>query len=265
MTETRPLSSYVRVSQFIPQTDNDLRAAIDQMQREAPLNGLILDLRFNPGGLLPSAIEVSNRFIERGIIVTTEGPRGQETSRLTAKPHGTYPPFSAPSASGKRIVVLINEGSASASEIVAGALQDHDVAWVIGNRSFGKGSVQDLFGLDGDKAFLKLTTQYYKLPMGHIIHRTPEATEWGIEPDLVVDMTPQEITDAIQLRQELDILRDKNDPVDPADPAKAPRAAQDIIDQGIDAQLEAALLVLKSCLLAQRVALAQKGHRGIGP
>lgn len=197
---------YVRLSQFIPQTADHLDAAIEQMQEDGQINGLILDLRFNPGGLLSSAIDICDRFIIEGPIVSTVDGNGNHSSPNKAHRLRTYPNFP--------VTVLINQGSASASEIVSGALQDYQRATIIGTRSFGKGSVQDLFPLTGNgAAYLKLTTQYYMLPLKRIIHRKPDATEWGIEPDLEVTMTARQIADALQLRQEIDIIRDEDGPI----------------------------------------------------
>ncbi len=197
---------YIRLSQFIPQTADDLDAAIAQMQQDGPINGLILDLRFNPGGLLSSAIDICDRFIIEGPIVSTVDGNGRHSTPNKAHRLRTYPNFP--------MTVLINQGSASASEIVSGALQDYHRATIIGSRSFGKGSVQDLFPLTSNgAAYLKLTTQYYMLPQKRIIHRKPDATTWGIEPDLKVTMTAHQVADALQLRQEADIIRDGNSPV----------------------------------------------------
>lgn len=234
---------YVRLSQFIPQTVDDLDAAVSQMQQDGPINGLILDLRFNPGGLLSTAIDVVDRFVDDGPIVFTVDAKGNRTHESRASRHRTYKPFP--------VVVLINQGAASASEIVSGALQDYGRAVVIGTRSFGKGSVQDVFNLAHGKAILKLTTQYYMLPMGRIIHRLPEAKSWGVEPDLVVSMTNDQVVDALELRQEADVLREP--PAGEDDRAHA----DDILEQGLDPQLEAALLILKTKLVAQHIAMAQ--------
>lgn len=197
---------YIRLSQFIPQTAEDLDAAIQQMQEDGQINGLILDLRFNPGGLLSSAIDVTDRFVIEGPIVSTVDGNGNHSAPTKAHRFRTYPNFP--------MTVLINQGSASASEIVSGALQDYQRATIIGSRSFGKGSVQDLFPLTGNgAAYLKLTTQYYMLPLERIIHRQPDATEWGIDPDLEVTMTAKQIAEALQLRQEIDIIRDAEGPI----------------------------------------------------
>jgi carboxyl-terminal processing protease len=257
---------YVRLSQFIPQSADDLDAAIAQLQSEGELRGLILDLRFNPGGLLSAAVEVADRFIASGPIVSTVDGFGNRTHSSSASRRDTYEAFP--------VVVLINQGSASASEIVAGALQDYDRGLIVGTTSFGKGSVQDLFPLAVPRrddrgrlvrdafgrivrdtsAYLKLTTQYYMLPRGRIIHRQPDSLSWGIEPDMVVRMTDAEVADALEYRNEVDVLRD---PDQPAEDDQAPPTAQQILADGMDPQLEAALLVLLTRQAARDVALAQ--------
>ncbi|MBI1338577.1 MAG: PDZ domain-containing protein [Phycisphaera sp.] len=236
---------YVRLSQFIPQSASDLDAALEQMRKQRPLNALVLDLRFNPGGLLTSAIEVSNRFVASGPIVSTVDMDGKRTSEARARPDRVQPHIP--------VVVLINQGSASASEIVSGALQDHHAAIIVGENSFGKGSVQDLFRIDDAKAYLKLTTQYYMLPGGRIIHRRPGSKTWGIQPDLEVKMTTQQVADSIEVRQSLDILR--RDGEELPEGKEQPKIT-DIIEKGLDPQLEAALLVLKTQIAADQIALA---------
>ncbi len=276
---------YIRLSQFIPQTADDLDAAIAQMQEDGPINGLILDLRFNPGGLLSSAIDVSDRFIIEGPIVSTVDGDGNVSPPSKAHRLSTYPNFD--------MAVLINQGSASASEIVSGAMQDYHRATIIGTRSFGKGSVQDLFPLTSNgAAYLKLTTQYYMLPSKRIIHRKPDAATWGIEPDLLVDMTTHQIADALQLRQESDIIRDGNEPITAevtrpwaSEAFRVPNAVPHIegknpdgterevveinapqpnllLDLGIDSQLETALLVLKTRQASGHIQVAQADKSG---
>lgn len=235
---------YVRLTQFVPQTTDDLDHAVRQMLNSDGLDGLILDLRFNPGGLLKQAVDITNRFVPSGRIVSTIGANKVQTSEFRARPDKAYPRM--------EVVVLINPGSASASEIVAGALQDYGRATIIGARSYGKGSVQDVFH-DGADPYLKLTTQYYMLPAGRIIHREPTAETWGIEPDLVVPMTDQQVADAIEMRQRVDVLHDQGAPADADHP---PAQAQEILDQGADPQLETALLYLQARLLADQMRLA---------
>jgi carboxyl-terminal processing protease len=254
---------YVRMTSFGPNTADELDAAVNQMKAQGGLNGLILDLRFNPGGRLDAAVAVSDRFLDQGTIVSTTQKllTGRPWS-AEASPKYTYEPFP--------VVVLINKGSASASEIVAGALQDHHRALIVGENSFGKGSVQNLFRIGGERAYLKLTTQYYKVPSGRIIHRRPNAKEWGISPDVTVKMTDRQTADCIQARMVLDILRDPNDPnfdpqaviskpsdkkADPEEEAedKAPpvERASDLLTRGMDSQLETALLLIKTRLLGE--------------
>lgn len=242
---------YVRLAQFIPQSAQDLDVAINQMEQAGGVRGLILDLRFNPGGLLQSATEISNRFVPEGLLVDTVDKDGRVSDARRARPQYSY-------KSNIPVVVLVNQGSASASEIVSGVLQDYNRAMVVGTRSFGKGSVQDLLRIDsGDKAYLKLTTHYYRLPKGRIIHRKPDAKTWGIEPDLKIEMTDQQVVDALEHRQKADILRTKEELGDPNNPV--PTAAQ-LIEKALDPQLEAALLVLKTRLVSPALAPVQKAE-----
>jgi carboxyl-terminal processing protease len=168
-----PGYGYIRLSQFQSSTARDLRKEIAKLEKEnKPLKGLILDLRNNPGGLLDQAVKVSDEFLNEGLIVYTGGRLKSQDMRFEAhmntKPH-TYP-----------IVVLVNEGSASAAEIVAGALQDHKRAVVVGVKTFGKGSVQTVMPLRNGAA-LRLTTAIYYTPSGRSIQAK------GIEPDIVVE------------------------------------------------------------------------------
>ena len=244
---------YVRLSQFIPETAGDLDKAFETMRHDGPIAALILDLRYNPGGLLKSAIEISDRFIADGAIVSTVGAnRIGLTPAFRAQPRNTQPPIP--------IVVLINQHSASASEIVAGALQDWDKGRIIGVRSFGKGSVQDLLPLDRRKAYLKLTTQYYMLPRGRIIHREPTATQWGIRPDLSVKMTSKQTKKVLEVRRETDVIRSKEELAaitmrelqeEIPEEERIP-SADDILNESLDPQLQTALLLLKTQLLAER-------------
>jgi carboxyl-terminal processing protease len=175
--------AYVRIVQFSEPTARDLKAVLERLQGEG-LRGLILDLRDNPGGLLTSAVDVSDLFLREGPIVTIRGRHDERTYH--ARPEGTL----LEPAALHPMVVLINHNSASASEIVAAALQDHGRAVLIGERSYGKGSVQNVIGLGGgDKsaAALKLTTATYWRPSNKNIHRAPDAKptdEWGVMPSV---------------------------------------------------------------------------------
>jgi len=166
---------YIRITQFNEQTYDGLKSAMDKFQKDAPgdkLKGYILDLRNNPGGLLDQSIEVVNAFLERGEIVSTRGRNADETQRYNARPGGDL-------SHSKPFVILINGGSASASEIVSGALQDHKRATLIGTRSFGKGSVQTIIPL-GQNGALRLTTARYYTPSGRSIQAK------GIDPDIQI-------------------------------------------------------------------------------
>ena len=166
--------AYVRVTSFNEQTDVGLNNAMKNLKQQASnkLIGVILDLRNNPGGLLDQAVAVSDAFLEKGEIVSTRGRRADDAQRYNARPGDI--------ASGLPMAVLINGGSASASEIVAGALQDHHRAVVIGTKSFGKGSVQTIIPLAGHGA-MRLTTARYYTPSGRSIQAR------GIDPDIVVE------------------------------------------------------------------------------
>jgi carboxyl-terminal processing protease len=166
---------YIRVTQFSEQTTDGLKQAINDLNSQLgadKIKGYVLDLRNNPGGLLDQAISVSATFLEKGEIVSTRGRNPEETQRFNAR-HGAM-------IKGKPLIVLINGGSASASEIVAGALQDQKRAALIGTRSFGKGSVQTIIPLGGGNGALRLTTARYYTPSGHSIQAT------GITPDIEV-------------------------------------------------------------------------------
>jgi carboxyl-terminal processing protease len=165
---------YIRITSFNEQVEQNLERAIKKIKAEhgAKLKGLVLDMRNNPGGLLDQAIFVSDIFLDKGEIVSTRGRRPEETKRINATPGDIL--------DGLPIVVLINEGSASASEIVAGALQDHRRAIVMGTKSFGKGSVQTIVSLPGQNAAMRLTTARYYTPSGRSIQAE------GIVPDVEV-------------------------------------------------------------------------------
>lgn len=182
---------YIRITNFQEKTDQDLRQAFKDLNtRCKPMRGLILDLRNDPGGLLDQAVKVSDEFLTSGLIVYTEGRSKAQTFRFYANENGSGLEKSIP------LVVLINEGSASASEIVAGAIQDRKRGYIIGTKSFGKGSVQTIIPLE-DGSALRLTTAHYYTPSGRVIN------EKGIQPDLVVEapVIPEGKT-AKDLRQE---------------------------------------------------------------
>ena len=174
---------YIRITQFNEQTADGLGKAIKEINEKIPadkLKGYVLDLRNNPGGLLDQAIAVSDAFLDRGEIVSTRGRDPEETQRFNARPGDL--------TNGKPVIVLVNGGSASASEIVAGALQDHKRATLLGSRSFGKGSVQTIIPLGPGNGALRLTTARYYTPSGRSIQAK------GIVPDIeVLQEVPEEV------------------------------------------------------------------------
>ena len=183
---------YVRITSFTEQTESGVKNAIDRIRQQAggKLRGLVLDMRNNPGGLLDQAIAVSDAFLDKGEIVSTRGRRNDEAQRFNAKPGDLL--------NGLPIVVLINGGSASASEIVAGALQDHRRAILLGTRSFGKGSVQTIIPM-GNQGAIRLTTARYYTPSGRSIQAQ------GIDPDIVVEPARLEKVDQPRARRESDL------------------------------------------------------------
>jgi len=178
---------YIRVTTFNEQTTENLQKAVEDLKKELGpnLKGYVIDLRNNPGGLLDQAISVSDAFLDQGAIVLTRGRNLEETQRSNAR-QGDI-------TDGAKLVVLINGGSASASEIVAGALQDHQRATVIGTRSFGKGSVQTIIPL-GSNGALRLTTARYYTPSGRSIQAK------GIDPEIIVE---EELPEELKKKQEI--------------------------------------------------------------
>jgi carboxyl-terminal processing protease len=240
-----PGYGYIRLAQFQERSDRDLQRALEKLAAEKPgLRGLVLDLRNNPGGLLTQAVRISDLFLESGMIVYTEGRIEAQRQKYFAQKDGTWLDFP--------IVVLVNGGSASASEIVAGALQDHKRAVVLGTKTFGKGSVQTILPLD-DSSALRLTTARYFTPNGRSIQAT------GIVPDILLDNQPADGKPDAPKRPN---LREENLPghlVNPSQPLtpqeqidrerekQIPSSAptgDDTIDK--DAQLKRALDLLKS-------------------
>jgi carboxyl-terminal processing protease len=184
---------YIRITSFSGQTQDGLERAIDDLRAEAgdELVGFVLDLRNNPGGLLNQGVSVADTFLNRGEIVSTRGRGSDDIQRFQAQPGDM--------TDGLPMVVLINGGSASASEIVAGALQDQRRAIVLGTRSFGKGSVQTIMPLSRNNAAIKLTTQRFYTPSGTSIQQL------GITPDIIVERARVEVLEGRSTRSERDL------------------------------------------------------------
>ncbi|MDX1804256.1 MAG: S41 family peptidase [Alcanivorax sp.] len=226
----QPGMGYLRISQFQNNTGDDARKALKQLQAKGELKGLILDLRNNPGGVLNGAVEVSDLFLDKGLVVYTQGRDPSSRNDFNATPGDML--------NGAPLVVLVNGGTASASEIVSGALQDHSRAIIVGSRTFGKGSVQTVLPLSGNRA-LKLTTARYYTPKGRSIQAE------GITPDIPVEVTKVEVRHDQQLR-EADLprhLNNENGKQDDASPANK-LALQDY-------PLSQALAILKGIVLSR--------------
>lgn len=198
--------AYIRVTAFARHTTDELRKVLVKLKSQE-MQGLILDLRSNPGGLLSAAIQISDMFVEEGRIVSTSG-RNVEDKSWDARRRGTFADFP--------MVVLVNNYSASASEIVAACLQDHDRAIVVGQRTYGKGSVQNIIELEQGRSALKLTTAQYLRPNGKNIHRFKGATkddEWGVlpNPGWEVKLSLVETVELAEKRRERDVIRSAND------------------------------------------------------
>jgi len=236
---------YIRITSFTEQTEAGLKTAVQRIREQLGprLKGVVLDMRNNPGGLLDQAIAVSDAFLDKGEIVSTRGRRLEDAQRYNAKPGDLL--------AGLPMVVLVNSGSASASEIVAGALQDHRRAILLGTRSFGKGSVQTIIPLGGQGA-LRLTTARYYTPSGRSIQAS------GIEPDIVVEQSRIERIDAPTARRESDLrgaLRNPATGTTPTSPGQQPATADETApDQPQDYQLTRAFDLLRGLtLFNQRV------------
>jgi carboxyl-terminal processing protease len=235
---------YVRLTAFSRDTAGQLRRALKQLQAEK-LRGLILDLRFNPGGLLTAAVDTSDLFVAEGRIVSTEG-RNSPARVWNSQKEGTFEGFP--------MVVLVNRFSASASEIVAACLQDHKRAVIVGERTWGKGSVQNLIELEDGRSALKLTTASYRRPSGKNIHRFPDAKEsdeWGVTPDAgyKLELSDDEMLALIQARRQRDILQ----PPAPAASAVAAKPSPSAKSAAaVDRQLQAAVKHLDTELAKAR-------------
>jgi carboxyl-terminal processing protease len=220
---------YARISQFTESTGGDLRETLVSLL-DMGMKGLVLDLRDNPGGGLNTAVQVTDLFLQSGTIVTVRDRAG-EGSSVSASAPGTLPDFP--------MVVLINSASASASEIVAGALQVNGRAKVLGTRSYGKGSVQELRELPFGAGIIKFTTAHYHLADSRNINRMPDSDTWGVDPDpgFVVPMTDQDYFEMLRARREFEIIRAQGD--EPVGCAGLSWVRDDLMDKQLAAAIEA--------------------------
>ncbi|MGN7438536.1 MAG: S41 family peptidase [Alcanivorax sp.] len=237
-------TGYIRVTTFSQKTAPGVRKAVSEISKELGDNliGYVIDLRNNPGGLLNQAIEVADVFLDKGEIVSQRGRYEEDTERNNATPGDM--------ANGLPIVVLVNGGSASASEIVAGALQDHKRAIIMGTQSFGKGSVQTVMPLPGNGA-MRLTTARYYTPSGRSIQAK------GITPDIIVELAKVESLQSKQLREsDLRGALDRNNGKKPANDNKKEGEDEEESDEIQDYQLLRAVDLLKG------LSLYEFGHTG---
>ncbi len=240
--------AYVRLTTFNEQTSSEMREKLEEMTGKIgdKLTGIVLDLRNNPGGLLDQAVAVADAYLDKGEIVSTRGRRPDSVQRFNARPGDI--------AEGVPMVVLINGGSASASEIVAGALQDQRRAIVMGTQSFGKGSVQTIMPLSGNGA-IRLTTARYYTPAGTSIQAK------GITPDIEVHQANVETLDDDPGRREADLRgRLSNEQAADAEPVKTPPEMGEPPAEGDDYQLSRALDLLRGISLFEGRTLA--GSKG---
>lgn len=198
---------YIRLTHFSRHSYDELKEALETL-KQGGVKGLVLDLRFNPGGLLSQATKIADLFVESGKIVSTKG-RNTPERVWNAKKAGTY--------TGFPVAVLVNRYSASASEIVSACLQDHQRAVVVGERSWGKGSVQNVINLESGASALKLTTASYHRPSGKNIHRFPgakDSDEWGVMPDenFEVRFSSQQMKDYLDYRRHRDVISEEGPP-----------------------------------------------------
>lgn len=239
-----PKVAYVRLTQFTPDSYENIKHTLEALLRDG-MQGLILDLRFNPGGRLDQAVQICDLLLDKGRIVSTKG-RSRPEQVVEAAGPGTLPKFP--------MIVLVNEHSASASEIVAGCLKDNRRALVIGERSYGKGSVQEVIPLDSNGGELKLTVAYYYLPSGRLVHKTKDAKEWGVEPNIAVPMDEKQQTAVVKLRYENELMRR---PV----PKATTQATTAPTTQPVDAQLQRAVDTLIAWVVLQQNELGEDAVR----
>jgi carboxyl-terminal processing protease len=241
---------YLRITNFVETTGSEMAQAVMQLGR-SDVRGIIIDLRNNPGGLLEQAVNVSSLFLPQGVIVTTKGRWAPPSSFMAS---------GDPICPRTPIVILINRYTASAAEIVSGALKDHRRATLVGARTYGKGTVQSVFPLEDNRGAIKITTAYYYLPNGRNIHRRKDATLWGVDPDIDIELTTREFLELQHSRAQADLLFVPKDVATSTVPtstaaatATAPAASAATAPTPIliDRQLARALQVLQQTLATQ--------------
>jgi carboxyl-terminal processing protease len=232
---------YIRISQFNEGTASDFEKALQKLNvlSKAPLKGLIVDLRNNPGGLLDQAVKVADKFIASGVIVSIEGRNKEQKMKFTAHKSGTLGNYA--------LVVLVNGGSASGSEILAGALQDHGRGLILGTQTFGKGSVQTIFPLK-DGSGLKLTTAKYFTPNGRSIQAM------GITPSIIVPYS-ETSEPALKEQPRAPMEKDLERHLEGKEEGKEEKEPKEGKKKVLDSQLERALQILKSWEIFQRLSL----------
>ena len=234
---------YVRVAGFYKDTPEDFKKALDEL-KAGEMKGLIIDLfpQITPAACWGGAVEMANMFVESGRIVSTKG-RNTAEKIYDAEKGGIYDAPDGPSSQGLPIAVLVNEHSASASEILSAALQDHQRAKVLGHRTYGKGSVQNIVKLDEGDSVQKLTVATYWRPSGKNIHRfknAKDSDDWGVKPDpgFEVKLTPDELEAWFYARRDRDIISSHN-PVKPkVGKDGKPEPVRPFEDKGLDKALE---------------------------
>jgi len=252
----QPKIGYLRITQFTPDTFDRSKAALEEMLARG-MEAFILDLRFNPGGQLDQAEAIVDLFIESGTIVSTRGRNRPEVVRRAEK-QGTLPNFP--------MIVLVNEHSASASEVVAGSLQDNNRALVLGQRTYGKGSVQEVMSLDNHEGKLKMTVAYYYLPSGRLVHKKQGATDWGVEPQIKVEMDELQQRRLMQALLQSEIIGSPSTRPAMTLPGTNPATLPSTQPTGpLDPQLDAAISTLIGHILLKSKPLPSAATQSAGP
>ena len=227
--------AYIRLTQFTPDIGQEITTICQNLLKDG-MKGLVFDLRFNPGGRLEEAVQLVDLFVKKGVIVSVKG-RNRPEQITNAKEEGTLPDFP--------MAVLVNEHSASASEVMAGSLKDNKRCVVVGARTYGKGSVQEVIPLDANAGELKMTVAYWYLPNGERVQRLKDAKTWGVEPDYVVPMDDEQQAKLIESQIHSESMR-----VALTTPATTRSANGTTVPttQPIDPQLDKALAVVSDKL-----------------